>query len=207
VRTPSLSRRRGSRMMTVRHCPTLSAFKLKRKLKELKVKVEIVSLIIRRRISNLLLLPRKNRNFHKFLPKKFRNFLLVLPRKNRSPQKILAILSKEIQRGNLLSLMTKTTLQTHRKPRLKRVLFLRSHPLLSLKSHPLLSRVKTLLYKLPVPPYHQKPLLSWMKRRERTNLKLHHLQMMKRSSEKPLSKNLLRRMSNCSKSFWMSAWC
>jgi hypothetical protein len=186
-------------MMTVRHCPASSAFKLKRKLKELKVKVEIVSLIIRRRISNLLLLPRKNRNFHKFLPKKFRNFLLVLPRKNRSPHKVLAILSKEIQRGNLLSLMTKTTLQAHRKPRLKRVLFLRSHPLLS--------RVKTLLYKLPVPPYHQKPLLSWMKRRERTNLKLHHLQMMKRSSEKPLSKNLLRRMSNCSKSFWMSAWC
>jgi len=205
VRTPSLSRRR-SRRMTVRHCPARRALKLSRKLEELRVKVEMVSLIIRRRVRNLLLLPRKIRNLHNFLPKKIRNLLFLLPRKNRSPQKILAIVSKEIQRRTLLSLMRKSTLQTHRKPRLKRVLFLRSHPLLSLKSHPLLSRVKTLLYKLPVPPYHQNLLLSWMMRRKRTNLKLHHLQMMKSSSEKPLSKNLLRRMRYCSKSFRKSAW-
>ena len=154
-------------MIKVSHCPAWRALKLSRKLKEVRVQVEIVSLIIQRR-SNKLLLPRKIRNLHIFLPKKIRNLLFLLPRKNRSPHKVLAILSKEIQRRSLLSFMTKTTLQTNRKPRLKRVLVLRSHPLLSLRSHPLLSKVKTLLmkmYSLPVPPYHHNLLLTRMSRR------------------------------------------
>ena len=47
--------------------------------------MEIVSLLRNLRRNNLL------------LPRKIRNFLFLLPRKNRSPQKILALLSKKIE--------------------------------------------------------------------------------------------------------------
>ena len=62
-------------MIKVSNCPPSSALKLSRNLEEIRVKVEIASLLRNLRRNNLL------------LPTKIRNLLFLLPRKNRLSSK------------------------------------------------------------------------------------------------------------------------